>query len=481
MASLGMIGAIGGVGAGFSAQAQFLGDEEKANNAATRQQKLEEWRMSTKEQYDIRSEERGDVREVAREGRQDTREVARETRGEERAVRTEGRTDKRAEEQKDRDFTRLQGEAPARRDLKAEDTKSDHRTRSALAAETVDVDAGVKGKLTEAGQTDSGRRLQEAQATEAESRAEALGREVKETPQVKVIREQADKIEADIRKATLGQTFDPKNIPAHAQLKKQLEDLRGLQMSARQDAEKRRGAAANAAAKDGPQDAELDALRAKREGKTPGKPGSSPTASKPGDTDMTMIYQQEQRKAREQLAAATTDVERTRAQNDLAAIARDAKRAGVTLDAEPAGSMVKTAAGAPMTGPFDAAKVTPPIAPGAAPAKPQTPATAGGSTAQEALANFIGGKDSQAGLNGKTPAGAAQEADATSAELSELEGKTPSLKDGMAAREQFGATVEKLRAKLGGIRGRAEYQQYQRERGERKTKATGVAFGPARQ
>jgi hypothetical protein len=161
----GMIGAIGGAGAGFAQQGKFLEKEEHADAQAGREKNLQAWLMQKREEFAI-----------AAEGRAETRAVASEDRGEARTVRTEDRTDQRTEKKADRDFERAQREAPVRRTIKAEDTKSDHRAKSDATAETLQQDAVAVSTLAEAKETDAEKDLRHSTADYYSGRNEAGGK-----------------------------------------------------------------------------------------------------------------------------------------------------------------------------------------------------------------------------------------------------------------------------------------------------------------
>jgi hypothetical protein len=329
----GMIGAIAGVGNGLVANGNFLAEQEKADAEMGRRTKLEERLAALREQYAVQAE----------------------TRAEEREIRKEGRTDERTETAKDKELERLQREAPVRRGVKIEDEKAGARAKSEVAAETADTDAGVKKKLTEAGQTESARKLQESQAgyydankevirQNADTKARDVDRKGGSTEELKAVSEQREALEKDIRKAKLAGTFDPKN-PEHATMDT---ELRGLKLKERL----LRSSGAPAAGGGAPA-ADPQGLRAKAQGTAApagGATGKPSTASMPGEDDRANIYRQEHREAQQRLSAAKTDEERARAQGDIAALQREAKAIGVSLDASSAGGGMigapKPAAGA---------------------------------------------------------------------------------------------------------------------------------------
>lgn len=128
---MGMIGAIGGVGAALNNESAFLAKQDDANADQARKKDYQGWLLAQQEQYQIRADTRADTR---------------------------------AEASKDRDFARTQREAPVRNDLEAAKDKTLARAKSEVAAETADRDAGVAAKLAEG---------KETQAVKAEKAADA--------------------------------------------------------------------------------------------------------------------------------------------------------------------------------------------------------------------------------------------------------------------------------------------------------------------
>jgi hypothetical protein len=140
--NLGMIGAIGGAGQAGINQAAILGEEEKADKALGREKNLQTFLMKARDEYAIKSEDRATTREIDKEARTDTR----------------------GEEQKDRDFTRTQAEAPTRRGIKSEDTKADVVAKSDAGFQTADQDATTAGKLAEGKETQADKDVKGATA-----------------------------------------------------------------------------------------------------------------------------------------------------------------------------------------------------------------------------------------------------------------------------------------------------------------------------
>lgn len=365
--NLGMIGAIGGAGAGLQQESKFLERQDEADAATARQKDFQGWLLQQQQQYEVQREQR---------------------------------TDRRAEEQKDRDFRRVQNEAPTRRDIKVEDEKASARGKSTVAAETVDTDAGVKQKLTDAGISTPDKGLKKAQADYYNDRGDAaVGKlDPADAAELKGVQARAGKLQETIDKAMAEPGgWDPATNPGQKQLQS---NLAALRLRERTILQKYR-----------PEGEAADPLGIR--GKQPAaggapKPAPRPSGmlSQPGDADRAMILNQEMRKARERVASAKSQEERARAEGDVAALEREMRAAGV---------QVQAGAPAPAAPPRPAAPAAAPVA-AAAPVDPT-----------EALG---------------------RELDASRAELKDMRGKAPGLKAGAAAREQYAAKLQSLREKV---------------------------------
>lgn len=358
--NMGMIGALGGLGTSLTNQSAFLAkaeEEERAEGrdirketrADVRQRNFQDWLLKKQQEYKIEDETRAERREIDREGRTDTREEAR----------------------KDRDYDRTIKEAPGRATATATSNSIIHDAKSGDAARTADQDAGVKKKLTEAGQTDSARDLQGAQADYYRQRptgSEKLSGA--DSEEIKGLRSAIADRRKMIDQGRIDGTWDDEKLtPAQRKIQTQLiadeKRLRTVLQSARgSDAAPSGGAGA-------------DPLNLRK----PAAPAAPSSSSKPGmvgggtlpkgvaDSDMTAIYQQEYRKAQSALASAKTPEERARAEGDIAALQREAKAKNVVLEGGGAPAAATTVA-APAPQPLATAKA--PAAP-AAPAQPARP------------------------------------------------------------------------------------------------------------
>lgn len=159
--NFGMIGALGGIGQGLVNQADDLRKEEVANADMGRKKDLEAWLMQAREEFAIKGEARAEARTIAAEGRTDTRTIASEDRAVTRDIAKDDRT-----------WKNEQDRAPVKNQMAvaAASAKAD----GAVADESRNIDAITtnKGKMTEAGQTQSARDLQNAQADYATANAE---------------------------------------------------------------------------------------------------------------------------------------------------------------------------------------------------------------------------------------------------------------------------------------------------------------------
>jgi hypothetical protein len=144
--NFGMIGAIGGAGAGLQEQGKFLEREEEAAAADTRNRSLQDWLMRKREEYAIAGEQRAE-----------TRTIAGEQRGEDRTIRTEQRTDERGEKQKDRDYDRLGREAEGRRGVKVADKKAEKQAEYDVDGANTDTIKKTARAKAEGGETDADR------------------------------------------------------------------------------------------------------------------------------------------------------------------------------------------------------------------------------------------------------------------------------------------------------------------------------------
>ncbi len=148
--NFGMIGALGGIGQGLVNQADDIRREEVANADMGRKKDLESWLMQAREEFAIKGEAREEARTIA----------------------TEGRTDARSAAKDDSDWKKEQDRAPVKNQMAvaAASAKAD----GAVADESRNIDAITtnKGKVTEAGQTQSAKDLQSAQADASRANAE---------------------------------------------------------------------------------------------------------------------------------------------------------------------------------------------------------------------------------------------------------------------------------------------------------------------
>jgi hypothetical protein len=367
---LGMIGAIGGLGAGLTDESKYLAKQDEADAEVTRKKDYEGWLLQQQQQYQIA---------------------------------TENRTDARAEQQKDRDFSRLQTEAPARRDIKVEDEKAAARGKSAVAAETVETDAAVTQKLTNAKKTPEEREKEAASAEYYRANAEYTrgaksdaaeakkGASYRMSPgdeqEFNALSKQIEKKAEIIDKARGGENgsvWDPAKNPGQKQLQAELAALQLRQRTILQRYRSDSGAAS-------------DPLGLR------GKNGGAGQDEPPPQPGMIGNFKGDPAQAAALVADIKDPQERANAQ---AAFDAQMKSSGGKLPA------------------FG----TPAPAPAPAPAAPAAAAPAAPVSPTEALG---------------------RELDASRGELRALlDGKRPGLAAGMKAREEYAAKVESLRAKV---------------------------------
>ncbi len=364
---MGMIGAIGGAGQGLVNEGAFLAKEDAANAEMGRKKDYQTWLLQTQEEY---------------------------------AVRTENRAWKNEQER-----------APAKRDMAVEDEKAKARGKSAVAAETVDTDVGVKQKLTDAGVSTDDKAVKKATAKLYGEKGDALDGKADplDLAELKGVQARAGKLEDAITKAKAEGSWS--GTPEQKQLQAQ---LAALQLRERTILQKGRGgdtamadplgvrktATAKPGGMIGPTNPSAPAGRA-----------ASKFASTPEEMDMTKTYTDLFNKVSSELAEAKTPEERSRATTALADIRREAAAQNVPL---PGGAAPAAPTGAAAAAP------KPAPAPRAA-AAPMDPTEALG-----------------------------QELDASRAAYKALTepSKRPGLAAGGKARDDYAATVSSLRDKI---------------------------------
>lgn len=365
--SMGMIGMIGGVGAGLEKQGAFLQKQEEEDAAAARSKTLEEWRLKKKQEYDIAAEERG----------------------EQRTVRAEERTDQRGEKQKDRDFDRTQREAPVRRDIKVGDKKAEKQA-------DYDVEGANTGTI---------RNVERAKA------------EGKETPADKAVKDahagyytasgEAATTKADGKAGAA--KLDPADAKELADVQASVKEKRSMIDKGRVDGSwnddalspGKKKVQAELVAEQKRMNAILARNRSSAAPATPDplglRPGGAPSFQNDpkgsASTDRAAILQQEYRKAQTALTSAILPEEKQRAQGDISALEKEAKSLKVSLGGAapaaapsmvgPATQPVASAAAAPLS----TAKM-PPAGTAAAPAQPGT---------AQAAVQELAGKDAATG------------------------------------------------------------------------------------
>lgn len=415
--NFGMIGAIGGAGAGLQQQGAFLQKQEEADLETNRQKGFQDWLMKKREEY----------------------AVAAEGRAENTAIRTEGRTDKRSEEKADRDFSRAQREAPVRRDIKVADDQATARGKSAVARETLDSDAEVTRRLAEAKETPSEKALREATADSHTATAEytrgaktALAATAGGGKMTGVDKDQLDNLQKQAE--YLQKRIDTRRDGGNWLAKPPAADDEAGQAQWKEQ----RGMESQLAALS-LQQQQLVARYSPGQGADPlgkrGAPGAG--GGKPADADRTAILQAEYRKAAQAASTLTDPEQRKRAELDRDSVREEMRRLGIRAEEAPA-APVATPVSAPaaMVGGAAAPAAAAPPAPPAAPAV--APAQAEPGTAKAALQELTGDPLEELG----------QRVDSTRRELRDAAAKPPGLAAGGPAREQYQQKVAALRERL---------------------------------
>jgi hypothetical protein len=350
--NLGMIGMLGGIGQGMTTEAGRMYEDEKAATADTRARSLEEWRMNKRREFQLQDEQRA----------------------EDRAIRTD-----------ERNWKNEQDRAPVKREMKAEDVKAETRAKSDAAAATADQDASVKKKLTEAGQTDSARDLQGAQADYYRQRPTGNDKlSGADSEEAKSLREAINDKRKMIDQGRIDGTWDDSSLtPGQKKMQAELVLLEKRQKAMLEGA--RGGSGGGSSAPAAPKNDPLGLRKP--------APGGAPAAApRPGmdannADNPAGIINQEYRQTKARLAAATDPAERKRLESDIAALQDEARRGGFALSDGPGGG---TAPVSSMAGPLDLAKTKPPAT--AAPQPPAAAAPAGPTnTPKAALDNLLGG------------------------------------------------------------------------------------------
>lgn len=153
MASFGMMGALGGVGASLQNEASIMQKEEEAVAADARRTKLEQWLMTAREEIAIKAEGRAETRAIASEGR--------------------ARATKREDD--DYAYGKEVERAPEKRARKVEDQNAEAGGKLAFETDNIDQITGNKKAVANASQSDADVRVKDATAKLYGDRGEATG------------------------------------------------------------------------------------------------------------------------------------------------------------------------------------------------------------------------------------------------------------------------------------------------------------------
>lgn len=377
--NLGMIGMIGGVGAGLEKHGAFLQKQEEEDAAAARTKALEDWRMKKKQEYDIAAEDRG----------------------EDRTIRTENRTDQRGEQQKDRDFQRTQTEAPTRRDIKVGDKKAEKQADYDVEGANTDTIRNKARAEAEGKETPADKAVKDAHASyynsagdAATTKADKAGGAAKLDPadaqELADVKASVKEKRAMIDKGRVDGSWNddaltPGQKKVQAELVAEQKRMNGILARNRSG-----GSAAPAAA---------DPLGIRKP--APAASGTSMVGPTPkvdtGNADgPASIINAEFRKTKARLASEQDPEARARLERDVQSLQAEAKRGGFALsDTAP---VAATPVAAPAPAPLATGKVpgsaAVPAVPAAATPTPATPAQPG---TAEAAVQQLAGKDAAGG------------------------------------------------------------------------------------
>lgn len=340
--SMGMIGALGGMGNGtgvggaLMAQGSFLQKQEEADLEMGRTKSLQSWLMQAREEYTIKSEDRAYSRMKETEGRSDARTKTADI---ERDART---------------WQNEQDRAPVKRVMKAADKSAEFEGDLKSQTDNIDTLAGNKGKMTEASMTADQKREHAARATLAEASAQEILDGTKRG--LKMPGPEHDTVKAlDDQIKTLSSEWS-KGVLSGAIVK----DKDGQLGTPEQRGEFKR----LAVLRQQRNDIAAPFMREQRTGNSnPLNRGVSPSAdgdiprstygNTPNEDDNSLTFNSEYKRQKGILASATDPEEKSRAQTDMTAIEGEAKRMGVTLDPNwvpPAGTVVAKSLAAQQAG-----------------------------------------------------------------------------------------------------------------------------------
>jgi hypothetical protein len=291
-------GMIGGLGGALENQGKILREDEQRVQAKADRKELESWTLQQRELYQVRAEERAVKADIAKDERGFNNEVQR---------------------------------APVKREMKVADETASAAGKLKFQDDNLETSTRVKRAEVEAGESESTRKVREAQADYYSGRNEVTANAAankgagKLRPEVK---EEVDSLDAEIKasqseidKAKLGGTWQgtPEQKAIESRVTAQRLRRRALLQG---------GGPADAPA------ADPLGMRKSAPSKPP-KPGSMASTSE--EMDRELILNTEYDKAHKAMEAASDDETRNRARNDIEALEREAKGAKVTLRRGPAG------------------------------------------------------------------------------------------------------------------------------------------------
>jgi hypothetical protein len=345
MASMGMMGALGGLGSGLVNEAGvMLKDEERAKEDASKKS-FQQWLMAAQQEYKVGDETRAEARDVRKEGRATDADIAKDQ----------------------RTFDNKVKRAPTERAMKVDDETASAEGKLGFESKNLRTLAENKGAMTEAGVTDSQKREQSARADLYEASAADVKANGKRGGKLDpLMKEQIDALDTEIKAKAdkidaarangnwvTGKDKDGKEISGSPEQRAMQSEL--VAMRLQRSALYARGTRGGGDALPDPQGLRSKGKQPDPLGLDPSKPASATPrgqfASTDDEKDMDLTYNDAYKQQVGFRDAAKTPVERQRAETDIAAIRNEAKRAGVTLREDGAAPAAPVVAGGGMMGP----------------------------------------------------------------------------------------------------------------------------------
>lgn len=209
MASMGMMGALGGLGSSLVNEAGIMQKTEEADADMARKTKFEQWLMQAREEYTVKAEGRAEARTIASEGRATERDIAKD----------------------DRTWANEQTRAPAKRDMKVADETASAAGKLNFETGNIDAIAGNTQRKTDASRTEAQKaedtakaRYWTANANDLEANGKGGGGksdksgtrlEPDDEMEYKSLEGQIKDLQSNINKARSDGQWDPEKNPGH--------------------------------------------------------------------------------------------------------------------------------------------------------------------------------------------------------------------------------------------------------------------------